>query len=113
MCFVELCVFWLRQQQQQQQQQQLRDHQFPKPLNFFVFFPIHPFKKWKTYLIFIQNEGMDFSRFRVRGAPGIGTLCFALMLVPQVALNTRRRSTEGHPRGTVGKVKGLVRRRRR
>ena len=29
------------------------------------------------------------------GAAGIGTLCFALMLVPQVALNTRRRSTEG------------------
>ena len=26
---------------------------------------------------------------------GIGTICFALMLVPQVLLNTRRRSTEG------------------
>jgi len=32
---------------------------------------------------------------------GIGTLCFALMLVPQVALNTRRRSTEGLSWGLV------------
>lgn len=32
---------------------------------------------------------------------GIGTLCFALMLVPQVVLNTRRRSTEGLSWGLV------------
>ena len=52
---------------------------------------------------YVCAEGMWFSNLGIGVTrrnlshllAGIGTLCFALMLVPQVVLNTRRRSTEG------------------